>query len=236
MTLPPGLFDADPHDDEAAAVARRQAREAAENALRDAVHALMDATVRTQVADEELVMATEHVRSLTDLLSIERTDGSLGLQRRADGRLHDPGNPMVGRRNPIAPPLVVVRDPQARTATTTFSLGALYEGPPTCVHGGMSAAVLDQVCGAAAALSGKPGMTAYLNLTYRRPTFLFQEHTVQARVEDVGEWKTLVRGEIRDSEGRVTVEAEGLFVVPRIARSLLAPPVSDAAEDSERRP
>ena len=225
MSIPPDLF-AKPLDPEA--LQSRQVRVDAEDALADALRDLLDATIRTKVADDVLAAATEQVRELTALLSTDLHDGALGLQRQPDGRLHDPGNPMTGRRNAAAPPLRIERDDDAQTAVTTFNVGAAYEGPPACVHGGVSASILDQVLGAAATTTGKPGMTAYLNLTYRRPTFLFQDHTVEGRVIEVSQWKSLVRGEIRDAEGHVTVEAEGLFVVPRIARDLLSPPMSDA--------
>ena len=226
MSIPVDLFAKTFDDPER--VNARQARVDAEDALADAVRDLLDATIRTKAPDEVLVEATSAIREVTARLSSELHDGALGLQRQPDGRLHDPGNPMTGRRNAAAPPLRIERDHDEQSAATTFFLGAAYEGPPTCVHGGVSASVLDQVLGAAATTTGKPGMTAYLNVTYRRPTFLFQEHTVQARVVEVGQWKSLVRGEIRDAEGRVTVEAEGLFVVPRIARDLLSAPMSDA--------
>lgn len=233
MTLPPGLFDRpdkDPDSPESRARAQQlRHREDLEDTLARAVHALADLTVRTTVPDAALEEVTTAVGLLTEQLEVDATEGSLGLQVRSDGRPHDPGNPMVGRRNPMAPPLVVERDREGLLARSVICLGALYEGPPTCVHGGISAAVLDQICGAAAALTGKPGMTAYLNLTYRRPTFLFQEHTVEARVVEQGEWKTLVRGEIRDAKGAVTVEAEGLFVVPRIARDFLSGRAANAS-------
>jgi hypothetical protein len=34
--------------------------------------------------------------------------------------------------------------------------------------------------------------------------------------------KTTVKGELRDADGEVTVEAEGLFILPRWAREQLA--------------
>ena len=42
------------------------------------------------------------------------------------------GNPVIGIRNPIAPPLKVKHDPTGGVFTD-FYLGAAYEGPPaTC--------------------------------------------------------------------------------------------------------
>ena len=89
--------------------------------------------------------------------------------------------------------------------------------------------VLDQVLGAVAASADKPGLTAYLNVTYRRPTPL-GPLSCHGEVVEVSEWKTKVRGEMRDREGNVTAEAEGLFVVPTFARALFAQPQSDAAD------
>lgn len=223
MSIPPDLLARAVEDPEAL-----QTRIDAEDALADAVRALLDATIRTKAPNEVLADAADLVREVTDRLSSDLHKGSLGLRRLPDGRLHDPGNPMTGRRNAAAPPLRIERDHDAQTATASFTLGAAYEGPPTCVHGGVTASILDQVLGAGATTTGKPGMTAYLNLTYRRPTMLFAHHTVEARVVEVGQWKSLVRGEIRDAEGYVTVEAEGLFVVPRIARDFLSTPMTDA--------
>jgi len=97
------------------------------------------------------------------------------------------------------------------------------------VHGGIIALVLDQVLGTVPALAGKPGLTAYLNLTYRRPTPL-GTITAQAHIAETTGRKTLVRGDLRDAHGAVTVEAEGLFITPTFALDALAQPQSDAGD------
>jgi acyl-coenzyme A thioesterase PaaI-like protein len=89
--------------------------------------------------------------------------------------------------------------------------------------------VLDQLLGTVAALGGKPGLTAYLNVTYRQPAPLGQL-ACEAWVAEASEWKTLVEGRLLDEDGRVVVEAEGLFVVPTWAREALSMPQSDAAD------
>ena len=45
-----------------------------------------------------------------------------------------------------------------------------YEGPPTCVHGGVIAETFDEVLGAANMVAGNPGMTGTLTVRYRKPT------------------------------------------------------------------
>lgn len=87
--------------------------------------------------------------------------------------------------------------------------------------------VLDQVLGSIPPLRGRPGMTAYLNLTYRRPTPL-GPLTAKAWVTETTDRKTFVEGSLHDADGRVTVEAQALFVLPAWAEGLL--PQSDAGE------
>ena len=45
-----------------------------------------------------------------------------------------------------------------------------YEGPPTCVHGGVIAETFDEMLGAANMVAGNPGMTGTLTVRYRKPT------------------------------------------------------------------
>ena len=84
------------------------------------------------------------------------------------------------------------------------------------MHGGVSSLILDQMVGEATGASGKPGMTASLTLTYRRPTRL-GDLRAEAWVERDEGIKTWARGHISDADG-VTVEAEGLLIVPRWLR------------------
>ena len=101
-----------------------------------------------------------------------------------------------------------------------FHLGAAYEGPPGSVHGGVLALILDQMLGEAAGAGGKPGMTATLTLSFRQRTPLGDLQT-SAWIEKVDGIKTWARGEIVGPEG-VTVEAEGLFILPKWAREAIA--------------
>ena len=213
-----------PEDPQALAETERVQRD-----LAHSVRLLADACVRTRVDRDALAAITEQVDALTAGLLETAQDGPLGIEASSDGRLRDHGNAMAGMRNPIAPPLAVTSDGEGST-TCTFTLGAAYEGPPGCVHGGILAAVLDQVLGSAPARLGLPALTAYLNTTYRRPTLLGQEHVCSARVDRIDGWKIFVSGEIRDEQGRVTAEAEALFVVPKVAREIIGTPTGDAGD------
>ena len=126
---------------------------------------------------------------------------------------------MVGLRNAIAPPLTVVAG-GTRRAVVVPPWARRTKGLPGSVHGGVLALILDQMLGEAAGAGGKPGMTATLTLSYRQRTPL-GDLTSEAWIERSEGIKTWARGEIRGADG-VTVEAEGLFILPRWAREAIA--------------
>ncbi|MFC7493189.1 MULTISPECIES: PaaI family thioesterase [unclassified Nocardioides] len=184
-----------------------------------AVRKLVDATIRTEVDDDEIRAVQAEVEGIVARLRRSQLEGSYGVRFGRTGRGRPWGNTVVGLRNAVAPPLVVERDDTGR-AWCDFHLGAAYEGPPGLVHGGVSALILDQMLGEAAGAGGKPGMTATLTLRYRRGTPL-GDLRAEAWIERSEGIKTWARGQVSDAEG-VTVEAEGLFILPRWAREAMA--------------
>jgi acyl-coenzyme A thioesterase PaaI-like protein len=184
-----------------------------------AVRDLVDATIRTEVDDDEVRAVRAEVEALTERLRKRQLDGSYGVRFTASGRGRPWGNPVVGVRNPGSPPVIVERDPSGR-ARSSFHLGAAFEGPPGLVHGGVSAMILDQMLGEATGAGGKPGMTGTLTLRYRRGTPL-GDLRAEAWIDRTEGIKTWARGHLLDAEG-VTVEAEGLFILPRWAREQMA--------------
>jgi acyl-coenzyme A thioesterase PaaI-like protein len=187
--------------------------------LAGAVRALADASLRSTIDLEEIAEIREAVDGLTERLRREQIEGSFGVSFTPDGTVRGHGNAVVGLRNPIAVPLSIHKDADGR-ATTAFTLGALYEGPPGCVHGGVLALLLDQVLGECAAASGSPGMTGTLTLRYLRPTPL-GDCSIEAWVDRVDGVKTFVHGELRRADGKPTVDVEGIFILPRWAREAL---------------
>ena len=123
-------------------------------------------------------------------------------------RLH---SPIVGVRNPEAPPAVFTWSDERVIGTCTY--GARYEGAPGCVHGGFIAAVFDDCLGIAQGLSGQGGMTAFLNVQYRRPHLLHRLIKFEAWVESVNGRKILCRGTSTDTDtGEPLAECEALFL------------------------
>ncbi len=184
------------------------------------IRELIDTSLHTTVDHATLEDVSAALATLTERLGKETDPGYLGVKIGPDGSSRNHGNAVVGLRNPFAPPLEVERTADG-TACAAFHLGAAYEGPPGLVHGGVSALILDQMLGEAAAAGGAPGMTGRLNLTYRRPTPL-GDLTAKAWIVRVDGHKTTVRGQIMAADGEPTVEAEGLFILPRWAREALA--------------
>ena len=95
-----------------------------------------------------------------------------------------PTSPIIGLSNPVAPPVrvAVVDGADGRPEILgQANFGFAYEGPPTCVHGGVIAELLDEVMGAATIVSEHPGMTGTLTIRYRKPTPLNTDLRVEAR-------------------------------------------------------
>ena len=188
--------------------------------LADSVRALADASLRTTVQPEVATEVRAEIDRLTARLTAEQIPGNFGVSLSSTGTVRGHGNAVVGLRNPIAVPLHVEKSDDGR-AWSSFHLGALYEGPPGCVHGGVLALVLDQLLGEAGAAGGAPGMTGTLTLRYEQNTPL-GDCSAEAWIDRVEGVKTFVMGELRRADGETTVRAEGIFILPRWARDALA--------------
>jgi acyl-coenzyme A thioesterase PaaI-like protein len=121
-------------------------------------------------------------------------------------------SPIVGASNPLAPPLTMMHDPDdPRRVLATVTYGPAYEGPPGCVHGGFVAAAFDELLGAAQSLSGRPGMTAHLEVDYRSPTPLGRKLEMAAWLDHTEGRKIFASAEIT-ADGALCAEASALFV------------------------
>ena len=188
--------------------------------LADSVRALADASLRTTVQPEVATEVRAEIDRLAARLAAEQIPGNFGVSLSSSGMVRGHGNAVVGLRNPVAVPLHIEKSDDGR-AWSSFHLGALYEGPPGCVHGGVLALVLDQLLGEAGAAGGAPGMTGTLTLRYEQNTPL-GDCSAEAWIDRVEGVKTFVMGELRRADGETTVRAEGIFILPRWARDALA--------------
>jgi acyl-coenzyme A thioesterase PaaI-like protein len=184
--------------------------------LTESVRELIDATIRTQVDAATVADVTAQIDAATARLRRTQLPGPFGVGYTHEGNGMAWGNPVIGIRNPIAPPLVVNYDESGKV-WTDFHLGAAYEGPPGNVHGGVCAMVLDHVLGEAASCGmTRPAFTGTISCRYLRGTRLGALHA-EAVVERTEGVKIFAVGHLADDEG-ITVEAESVFVVPKWAR------------------
>lgn len=124
-------------------------------------------------------------------------------------------SPVTGPLNALASRVHLETTDTEVHATVTY--GDAYEGPPGCLHGGLIAAIFDEVLGFAQALSGAPGMTGRLEVTYRSPTPLHTPLRIIGRFDGVNGRKIMTSGEIYAGE-RLCAQAVGTFISVRAER------------------
>ena len=93
----------------------------------------------------------------------------------------------------------------------SFEFSDLQQGPPGFVHGGASAAVMDEAMGLAVFHSGYRVVTANLSIDYRKPIPLGKTVKIQAVMSGKSERRILALGEILLPDGSVAVSAKGIY-------------------------
>lgn len=189
---------------DAAAPARRQAG--------DAMRALIEAQIGALGREDEYQSFATVIRALATRWASHPRATPAGVEAGAAfaGMADFPDrSPLVGRSNPIAPPMQLDLVGEEVHGAVTF--GAAYEGAPGCVHGGFLAAALDEALGLACIFSGNPGMTGELTIQYRSPTPTGERLDLRARLDRLEGRRIYTSGEIRSGE-RLTCRAEGLFI------------------------
>jgi len=101
--------------------------------------------------------------------------------------------------------------------------GGAVAGWPGVVHGGVIATILDESLGRCAIkqFPAKTGVTANLELSYLKPCITNTFYVVRTAPQKEGSTHTKgwVTGRLETLDGRVCVEAKGLFVVPKKFRT-----------------
>ena len=171
--------------------------------------------------EEVLAEATGHIRQAMELLAphLQQGEGwstisvasdTPGFAWREDDLTRVmPYSPVSGKHNAIAPEMRLWKEGDEVLGEAFFS--PTYAGPPDSVHGGIIAAVFDEVLSMANVITGKAGFTGTLTIKYHRKTPLntpIELWGVNLRQEGR---KQISRGEMRVN-GEVTASAEGLFI------------------------
>ncbi len=189
--------------------------------LAEALRTFSAEVVACDAPDEAFLEAAEAVEGfVSDLAREPRRErvvaATLKDEIRMDGKRYNYGDlidfsPVSGVSNPIAPPVMTVKEDEA-TISGTVNFSAAYEGGPGLVHGGYVAAAFDEVLGLAQSLTGKAGMTGTLKVRYRNPCPLHQELRMEARVHSIKGRKIIARGTMHNGE-QLIADGEATFII-----------------------
>ncbi|MFT5442453.1 MAG: acyl-coenzyme A thioesterase PaaI-like protein [Myxococcota bacterium] len=188
----------------------------AKRELASAVRELMDCIAATDAPEQELLEIAEQVRAsarrFADQPTMANEPGVAEMSLAAGMEVFRDRSPVVGEANPLAPPASLTVDRESQEVNGEVFFGRAYQGAPGCVHGGFVAAVFDEALGMATVFSGKPGMTGWIKVSYRRPTPLETPLRLVTRMDEVNGRKIYTSGEIFAGDTLVA-EATGLFIM-----------------------
>jgi acyl-coenzyme A thioesterase PaaI-like protein len=86
------------------------------------------------------------------------------------------------------------------------------QGPPGHVHGGSMAALLDEVMGTSAWISGHPVLAASIKIDFRNTIPLQTIAFFEGWVDTVSGRKVTTRSRLAGPDGKLFAEGEGLFI------------------------
>ena len=119
--------------------------------------------------------------------------------------------PISGRSSPWGLDLELHRHGDEIEARVT--LRSAHEGAPGRSHGGIVAALFDDVFGYVLGMIGQPAFTGDLYVRYAAPTPLHRELACRVRLDERSSRKLLMSGELTDVEtGRLLVTAKATFI------------------------
>ena len=181
--------------------------------LADAMRLVIDRLVATRAPQERLAEAATALEAIAAQLEGypqgHTFEGFSESANAGDPHAFFDHSPIIGRANPLAPPLDLATLEDKVVGRARF--GSAYEGPPGAVHGGYVAAAFDELLGMAQSLGGKPGMTGTLTIRYRRPHPLHTEIEFEAELVRVEGRKIFTTGRSY-AGGNLLAEAEGIFI------------------------
>ncbi len=136
-----------------------------------------------------------------------------------------PYSPLVGLLNPLSPPAAMTRVAADNGfeihGEVTFS--AAFNGPPNCVHGGVIAALFDELLGSSCVVNGIGGYTGTLTVVYRTPTPLGTPLQMRGWHDRSEGRKVFAKGTLHAGE-TLCAQAEGIFVQSENLRNPTAQP------------
>lgn len=118
--------------------------------------------------------------------------------------------PVSGSSSPYGLDPVIRRDGDEVVASVT--LHAAHEGAPTRSHGGIIAALFDDIYGFVLTIHQTPGFTGELTIRYEAPTPLHVPLECRVRLDHLDGRKMHMTGELTTPDGTVCVRSKALFI------------------------
>jgi len=187
--------------------------------LAEALREIAASLTRVEVSEEDAREALALARSLAARLRGPRRQRWYERAERASPEGDAPNafhilSPVSGLLNPVAPLLKierVQRDDGRPGLRGHTRLPSTYEGPPHGVHGGIVAALFDEILGAAQGLAPPPGVTAKLEIRYRHLTPVDEDLRLEAWVVETRDRRVHARATCHAGE-TLTATATALFM------------------------
>lgn len=175
------------------------------------------AELRRKVADIGADLApyvVDETRMQAGLHSHQHPGGQPGQLPEPEGTIPEeffPYSPIIGPRNPMAPPFTFWVNDGEIHGTGRFR--SIHNGPPGGAHGGMVAALLDEVMGLTGVVTRNHGFTGTLTVRYESLTPLDTELTIRGWVEGAEGRKAFIASEVRNGD-TVCARGTGIFIRP----------------------
>ncbi len=119
---------------------------------------------------------------------------------------------ICGSDNPVGFKTPIDVNAKTRSASCTVTVAPEFQGWAGMVHGGIIAALLDEVCAYAGMTVAKTVVTGELKTRYRKPVPIAQQITATAHVVSQVRRTVLVEAQLT-SQGDVLASAEAKMIV-----------------------
>ena len=189
-------------------------RSALAQVLREASQALAGREISAATAEAALAHATALRDALDGPLAARWYEGEGASPSSSHARATYPEqSPLRGERNVLAPPLSVerVETEKGPRMLGRATLSRSSEGPPHGVHGGFVAALFDEMLGAAQGLAPPAGVTALLEVRYRKITPIETPLVFESWIEDARQRRVTIRATCHAGDV-LTADAKGTFI------------------------
>lgn len=182
--------------------------------LSDGIRRQIAASIELDADAEQIRVLADQATALAEALEAAALGKRVALVEsgwKGQGEImaYLPFSPIMGTLNPAS--LGIEVRAEGDKAVAEIRLGEVVEGGTGLVHGGVIAAIYDEVLAAANILKQVGGPTGTLSVKYRKPTPLYDVLRFEGWVEKIEGRKIQTRGRCLVGD-QVVTEAKALFI------------------------